>query len=229
MLTLAPVLGYATLTVPAGPGRTARTANLLVKAQEVTFRPPYRPGKTLPRVTVHAVLVREVDPPSGEAPIEWMLLTSLPIATRADVLHVIQYYACRWEIEVFFRLWKSGCHVEEVQLHTRDRLAPCLALCAVLAWRLHYLGRLEQAHPEALCTQVLTDEEWTVIALLATGECPATPPSLATVLRWLAKIGGFAGRRADGSPGPLVLMRGWLRIQEAVRLLRLQQGKDKCV
>jgi hypothetical protein len=229
LLALAPPLDTATLVVPAGPGRSARTTQVTIRAQRVTFRPPARPQGTLPPVTVHAVLVREVASPSGEEPIDWLLLTSLPIATRAEVHRIIRYYACRWEIEVFFRLWKSGCQVEAFQWQTRARLAPCLALCAVLAWRLHWVGRLGQTAPDAPCTMALSEGEWTVLALLATGQRPATPPALATALAWLARLGGFAGRRADGPPGPLVLMRGWLRVQEAVRLHGLLAPRHRCV
>ena len=73
-------------------------------------------------------------------------------------------------------------------------------------------------------------DEWTVIAVLATGQCPTTEPTVACVVRWLALLGGFAGRQADGPPGPTVLTRGWLRVQEAIRLQRLlTKAAVKCV
>ena len=67
----------------------------------------------MPAVTVNAILVREEHPPPGEEPIEWLLVTSLPIATFADVQTVIDYYCCRWEIEIYFRVLKGGCRVED--------------------------------------------------------------------------------------------------------------------
>jgi len=229
LLGLSPVLGTGVIEVPAGPGRTARTAQVTVQAQVVTFRPPYRATGKLPRIKVNAVLVREVGPPPGEDPIEWMLLTTLPIAELADVQRVVHYYACRWEIEVFFRLWKSGCHVEAFQWQTRARLDPSLALCAVLAWRLHWVGRLGQADPTTPCTVAFTEQEWVVISLLATEQRPPGPPTIAQVLAWLAQLGGFSGRKADGPPGPLVLMRGWLRVQDAFRLYGLISTEARCV
>jgi hypothetical protein len=81
--------------------RSARQAVVTVQAARVTVRAPYRSGQgRLPDVAMSAVLVREVDPPPGEEPIEWLLLTSLPIDTVAQVLQVVQYYCCRWQIEV---------------------------------------------------------------------------------------------------------------------------------
>ena len=45
----------------------------------VTLRPPRRPDRQLPPVAVNVVLVSEINPPSGDEPVEWLLVTSLPI------------------------------------------------------------------------------------------------------------------------------------------------------
>jgi hypothetical protein len=79
-----------------------------VQAAHVTLRGPQRPGKKLADVAVHAVLVREVDPPPGEEAIEWLLVTSLPIDTVEAVLRVIEYYCCRWQIEMFHPHYPSS-------------------------------------------------------------------------------------------------------------------------
>jgi hypothetical protein len=64
-------------------------------------RIPYRPnGRKLPPVTFYAVLVREVQPPPGEDPIEWLLLTNLSASTFAGACCVVEYYVCRWQIEM---------------------------------------------------------------------------------------------------------------------------------
>lgn len=54
-------------------------------------------------------LVREIHPPVGESPVEWLLLTTLPIETLEDVWKLVEHYYGRWSIEVFFRTLKSGC------------------------------------------------------------------------------------------------------------------------
>ncbi len=230
-LALAPCVGLATVAVPAGPGRAARTATCTVRVATVTLRPPWRPGGVrLAPVAVTVVAVRESAPPSATDRLEWVLLTSLPVTTVPDVQRVIGYYACRWEIEVFFRLLKSGCQVEALPFQTRARLEPCLGLCLVLAWRLHAVTRLGQQTPTAPCTVALADAEWRVLALLVTRQPPPrVPPSLGQAVRWLAQLGGFAGRTGDGDPGPLTLWRGWQRIQEAVTLQRLYEEQGKCV
>ena len=59
--------------------RDARIAEVEVRATTVTLRPPYRPDRKLPEVTVNVVLVEETNPPHGATPIQWLLITTLPI------------------------------------------------------------------------------------------------------------------------------------------------------
>jgi hypothetical protein len=59
--------------------RKSRAAEVAVYAARVALRPPWRADRKLPPVTVNVVLVREVNPPPGEEPVEWLLITNLPI------------------------------------------------------------------------------------------------------------------------------------------------------
>ena len=72
-------------------------------------------NRKLADLAVNVVLVHEVDPPPGETPIEWLLLTSLPVDGFVQAGTVIEYYTCRWVVEVFFRVLKGGCTVEDLQ------------------------------------------------------------------------------------------------------------------
>jgi len=67
-----------------------------------------RPGGRASNIEINAVLIRETNSPKVENPVEWLLLTSLPIKTFAQVCAIISYYCCRWQIEIFFRILKSG-------------------------------------------------------------------------------------------------------------------------
>ena len=106
---------------PHGGGRSAPAAT-------VTLRGPQRPGGSLSPVTVNVVQVREVDPPPDDEPVEWLLVTTLPIATAEQFREVIQYYAVRFMVEVLFRILKSGCRVEERHFEHIDRMLPCVAV-----------------------------------------------------------------------------------------------------
>src|ERR1700678_785242 len=74
------------------PKRAARGAELVVRASSVTLRPPYRQDEKLPPVALNVVLVQESNPPAEADPVDWMLLTSLPIDEPNQIMQVIEYY-----------------------------------------------------------------------------------------------------------------------------------------
>jgi hypothetical protein len=73
--------------------RTSRKTEVEVRATTVTLRPPWRPDGKLPAVTINVVLVRELQPPADDEPVEWLLLTTLPIETAEQVRQIVQYYS----------------------------------------------------------------------------------------------------------------------------------------
>ncbi len=97
----APVIGKLTLQLPRTPKRKARQAELTVRAKRIRLKPPYRKEAPLPEIALNVILVQERNAPQGEEPIEWLLLTSLPIKTFRQVKRAIAYYAARWPVEMF--------------------------------------------------------------------------------------------------------------------------------
>jgi Transposase Tn5 dimerisation domain/Transposase DNA-binding len=195
--------------------REARTAVVEVRAARVTLRGPYRPGGKLPDLEVNAVLVSELSPPPDVEPIEWLLLTDLPIDTVEDVLRVVDYYMCRWQIEIYFRILKSGCKIEESQLETAARFEPYVALNMIVAWRIMYLMMLGRECPELPCDVVLDDDEWqAVYATVKKQPPPAQPPSIKTMVGLIASLGGWLGRKGDGEPGPKAMWVGMQRMTD---------------
>ena len=82
--------------------RGARIAELEVRATTVTVMPPYRPkGSKLAEVTLNVVLAEESHPPADATPIQWLLVTTLPIDTPDRVQQIVSYYSIRWQIEVY--------------------------------------------------------------------------------------------------------------------------------
>ena len=118
-----------------------------MRAACVTLRPPYRPDRTLPPVTVNAVLVREPNPPPGETPVEWVLVTTLPIDTLEQVRTIVEYYCVRWWIEILFRTLKSGCRIERRRFEHIDRVLPCLGVYLIVAWRTLFVCRMGRELP----------------------------------------------------------------------------------
>lgn len=220
----APRLGTRTVEVPRRPGQPARTAEVALHAQPVTLRPPCaRTGDGLPTVTVTALWVIETAPPPDAEPLEWLLLTTLPVTTAAWANTLVDWYCCRWEIEVWHATLKSGCKIEERQLDTARRLHRCLAVTSVVAWRMLFASRLARAGPDLPCSALLTTPEWQALAChsLKVATPPSDPPSTRQAVRWIAQLGGFPARASDGHPGPTTLWRGFLHLADLTSMFRL--------
>jgi hypothetical protein len=69
-----------------------------------------------PTLTLFVVDVQEIDPPAGEIPIHWLLLTSLPVTSVAQAQQIVLWYSYRWLVERFHYVLKSGCKLEESQV-----------------------------------------------------------------------------------------------------------------
>jgi hypothetical protein len=224
-LDAAPVLTEITFERPASNGRKARTVHQQIKAVRVTLKPPARPDRTLAEVTVTALLATEPHPPAFEAPLDWLLLTNLSVETPEQAIEKLSWYLCRWQIEVYFKVLKSGCRVEQLQLEARERLEPALAFYMIIAWRVLYLTMLGRDCPEMPCDAVFADEEWQAVYLVTQRKPPpAAPPSLDTMVRMVATLGGFLNRKSDGFPGPKTLWIGLQRIPDFVLALEAQRS-----
>jgi len=224
-LDAAPVLTEITFERPASNGRKARTVHQQIKAVRVTLKPPARPDRTLAEVTVTALLATEPHPPAFEAPLDWLLLTNLSVETPEQAIEKLSWYLCRWQIEVYFKVLKSGCRVEQLQLEARERLEPALAFYMIIAWRVLYLTMLGRDCPEMPCDAVFADKEWQAVYLVTQRKPPpAAPPSLDTMVRMVATLGGFLNRKSDGFPGPKTLWIGLQRIPDFVLALEAQRS-----
>jgi hypothetical protein len=194
--------------------RDARLAEVDVRATTVTLRPPPRHDRKLPEVTVNVVLVEETNSPEGCVPIQWLLLTTLPIHDPEQVKAIVQSYCIRWQIEIFFRTIKSGCRIEERQFETLDRVLNCVAVYSIIAWRIMYLCRLGRECPDLDCEVVFEPCEWkSVYATVKQKEPPSTPPRLNEIIRMIASLGGYVNRKST-EPGPQTLWVGLQRVHD---------------
>lgn len=214
-MSVAPLVAVRELTLPRTPKREKRGAVLEVRARRVRLKSPRRKQGPLPELEINVVLVTERDPPAGVEPIEWMLLTTLPIETPDDALRVIDYYTGRWPIEVFFRIFKTGCRVERIQLETAARLRPCLMLYKIVAWRVQYLTMLGRECPDLPADVLFTADEWkSVWTIVKKKPVPKRAPPLSEFLLLLGALGGHNGRRRDPPPGPQALWTGIRRMTD---------------
>jgi hypothetical protein len=194
--------------------RDARIAEVEIRATTVTLRPPDRHDRKLPEVTVNVVLVEETDPPEGCVPIQWLLVTTLPIDDLEQVKSIVQAYCIRWQIEIYFRTIKSGCRVEERQFENLERLMNCVAVYSVIAWRIMYLCRLGRECPDLDCEVVFEPSEWkSVYTTVKQKDPPSTPPRLNKIIRMIASLGGYVNRKST-EPGPQTLWVGLQRVHD---------------
>jgi hypothetical protein len=207
----------------ARPGQPARTAHLEVRATRAVLRPPYRPDSTRTPCGIGVVEAREVRPPKNVPRLDWMLLTNLPIDNAPALLRIVHTYACRYLIEEYHKALKSGMHIEQSQLEEPQRLEALLAIHAVAAVRLLELKHWAVQEPDRVLAPGQIDED--ILAILqARFSLPAQNWTPITILKSIARLGGFLARTGDGMPGWQTLWRGWQELMTLRCGYRLAKG-----
>jgi hypothetical protein len=202
-------LGEVEFTLSAALDRPARLVRQTLYRESVTL--PARKGA--PGVTVTAILAREERPPAGQKAVEWRLLTNRIAESLEAVVEVIEWYRRRGLVEIFFKILKSGCRVEALQLGTLERLERALVLYLIIAWRILHLVTWGRDCPNLPCEVVFDPEEWQAAWIVAHRHPPpATPPPLGQRVRLIAGFGGFLGRNHDGHPGPKAIWEGMQKV-----------------
>ncbi len=114
--------------------------------KKVRLSPPDRKRRSTHYsiIETNVVIATELNPPQHQLPLEWILLTNVPIDNAINAYEVVQWYLYRWQIEIYFRILKSGCKIEKLQLETKIRFDACLTLYIIIAWRILYLTMLHE-------------------------------------------------------------------------------------
>jgi hypothetical protein len=225
-LAAAPVVAHKELSLPASGKRKARVAKLEISACALTVKSPlHGPAHRLAPLELWGVWARESQPPAGAEPVDWKLLTSVPVNTAEDALERLDWYAVRWGIEQWHKVLKSGCRIEMRQLESVERLQRLITLYAVIAWRIMYATLLARLVPDITCTVLLQEEEWQALycRIHRTPTPPAQPPPLREAVRWIAQLGGFLARAGDGEPGSQTLWRGFQELIPMTEMYRIMK------
>lgn len=193
------------------PAREGRLAKLAVGATTVVLRRPSPQPKTLPEtLSVNVVRVWEVEAAKGETPVEWVLLTTEPIATAEQILQVVDWYRARWVIEEFFKAIKTGCAYDTRQFETLEALLNVLATFLPVAWRLLLMRTQARIAPEAKATTVLPKAMLAVLRVFTRIKLSAKPTAREALLA-VAALGGH--QKNNGDPGWITLARGYEKLR----------------
>jgi len=211
-----PGQGRRTVEVQASEGRPARTAEVSVSWQAVTLLPPRQRrgeerGVPLPTWVVR---VAEEHPPAGVEPLEWILLTNVPVAALAEAFERVDWYGLRWIIEEYHKVQKTGCTIEKMQFSFRERLEPAIALLSIVALLL--LNLRDQSRAADAKERPATDllpREWVRVLSVWRHGVVLENWSVYDFYFALARLGGHQNRKHDHLPGWLVLWRGWMQLQ----------------
>lgn len=223
----APAVGTIEVTLPRRAGRCARSCTLSLRSIPITLRAPQH-RKELADIGMWAVLATEESPPPDEKAVQWMLLTTIETLTLEDAAERVSWYTCRWTIEVWHRVLKTGCRIESRQLETVERLEVAMTLYGIIAWRILYATMLARLDPCLPCTVLLTRDEWQALYCSAqrVAKPVVTPPSLGEAIGWIARLGGFLARKGDGDPGPHVLWRGFQHLDHITDMFLIMRSNE---
>ena len=208
-------------------GGADETACLQIKFAAIKTLPPIGKQKRYsPQVLVY-IHALELDPPADRQPIDWKLVTNLPVADLAGAVEKLDWYALRWKAEVFHKVMKSGCRAEEARLQTAERLVKFLALVAVVSWRIFFVTMSTRAKPDAPPDTVLTAAE--IKALDHIDAARSRPRlqrrALPDYLLQIAMLGGYLARNRDPPPGNMVLWRGLTRLHDIAVGISIGAGR----
>lgn len=197
-------IGQIAVDVPARPGQAKRQAQLTLRRVRVTVRPSNALGRKGADLPIQVVEVHEEHPPKGCSALCWVLLTTEPTETVEDCIRVIKIYSRRWKIEEFHMGLKTGCHTEERQFQSRERLEIFLGLASIISVMM--LRLRDAARRELTGGVFLTQVQQRLLRDRYRDLGPQ--PTVREIMRAVARLGGFLARKGDGEPGWRTLWRG---------------------
>ena len=192
-------------------GRKARTATLDITFAPVTLKVPYnKKGESL-----YVYYVGCADRNSPESELNWHLLTSEPVTTKAEALNIIRYYECRWLVEEYHKVWKSdGTDIESLRLQSQANMERLVTINGFIATRILQLKFANNLPNNPSCERILSSKAWKLLWLKRTKTpLPETIPPMSWAYQELAKLGGWKDTKRTGRASVKVLWQGWFKLQ----------------
>ncbi|MBI3676655.1 MAG: IS4 family transposase [Proteobacteria bacterium] len=184
-----------------------------IKFEKLRLLPPIGKQKQYPPLELTVIHAQERGKPKNRKPIDWKLITDLPVKSCKDAIEKLQWYALRWKIEVFHKILKSGCKAEDSKLRTAERLVNLISVFCIVSWRIFWMTMLNRAAPHAAPTLALTATEINLLDRFVPDKAkPSNRKSISRYLIKIARLGGYLARANDPAPGNIVMWRGLSRL-----------------
>ena len=208
--------GIITLQIPDVKGQKKTSVTVEIRYKQVEILCPKHSKSNYDSILLTAIEVRQPGITDDKKGIWWKLLTTLEVGNVEDVKKYILWYTYRWLIERFHYVVKSGCGIEDLKLKRAESLKKAIAMYSLAAFKIMQLTYQSRATPEVSCEVILTTDEWQALYLRMhkTGSLPASPPTLGQAAKWISRLGGHMGRKADGPPGLKTIWRGYIRLRD---------------
>jgi hypothetical protein len=228
-----PAQGQRTLRVQATSGRKARNTTVQVAFASLCLAVPGKQHGEYAKkpLDLWAVHVWEEQTPPGEEPLEWILLTNVPVQQVAQAYERVDWYEKRWIIEDYHKGMKTGCKIQSLQFEKIERQEPAIAVLSVVTTTLLQLRDAARA-PDAdqrRASEVIS-EAYIEVLVAYYAHRLGPQPTIREFYLHVARLGGHQNRKVDGFPGWLTLWRGWERLQAMVDgyHARHRKTKSKC-
>lgn len=208
------------LFVPTAKNRKKRTAKLEVSWGKVICPAAVdKKGKDIPLWVVKA---KEIDPPTGEQALEWVLITTVPVEDQATALLMLDYYRKRWIIERWHLVLKQGMQVERLQFDNFMRLSHAIELISIVSWQLLCLKHLAAQNLDLAAEDILEPLQVEVLKK----QKGVKELTLRKALVAIAALAGFTPSKKQPLPGEKTIWRGWFILDKLCEGYKLAAQKN---
>lgn len=219
------------IEIPRSRKQPARVANCYLQfgktsiiQKQIKFK-----GETIKEKNeseIYLVTLKEIDCPQDSQPIEWKLITTIPVNSKKNALTVIQYYKFRWLVEEFHYILKSGCRIEELQLKAKERILNMLMVYNLVACKILNLTYAARINSKEQATNHFSKTECEVLYNYYKLKPPQNKPlSILKAVILVAKLGGFMARKSDGFPGAKTIWKGLIKLSTMTEYHLVLVGK----
>lgn len=213
------IKAHATIRITGNSERPSQQVKVGIRWCEVELKVPEsnrtaKEASKLSPIRVFVVQVTSRAKVDGK-PLNWIILTSLPIESPSDAMRVVAWYALRWRIELFFKTIKSGAKIESSRLIDIDRISKYALMLSIKSFRVLVLTFYYREKPQSSITEILTDYEWKVVKKILHKGRGRPSDNCGKNIEMIAQYGGFQ-KGKNRIPGILTIWAGWTRLSHVI-------------